>query len=176
VTSAERRGFRRTIAFGAAAVVLTAVVVILTSSQAPDPSPTEQPSATPVATAQVHCSEDPGPLAPGLSGPACPAAILAVELAVSPVRLPIERITIEPGPFFCDLIWPGVQRPAACSGFSLRPGQYMHAWASFTGSPIVAAVMLGIDLPNDDAAVATRPPWSATLVVVEIPPDGWVLP
>ena len=127
-------------------------------------------------TAQVACAEEPGPLAPGLSGRACPAAILAVELAVAPVRLPIERIVVEPGPFFCDLIWPGIQSPAACFGFNVRPGQYMHAWASFTGSPRVAAVMLGIDLPNDDAAVATRPPWSATLYTVEIPPAGWVMP
>lgn len=161
---------------GVVAVVLTVAVVIVTSSRAPSPSPTAGPPGSPAPTARVDCTEEPGPLAPGLSGLACPSAVLAVELAVAPVRLPIERIVIEPGPFFCDVIWPGVQTPVVCFGFAIRPGQYMHAWATFTGSPNVAAVMLGLDLPADDATGASRPPWNATLTALEIPPDGWVMP
>lgn len=159
-----------------AAVVLTAVVVILISGWRPGPPAVERPSGTPMPTATVACAEESGPLAPGLSGPACRSAILAVELAVAPVRLPIDRIVIQPGPFFCDVIWPGVQSPSACVGMNVRPGQYMHAWASFAGSSKIAAVMLGLDLPGDDTAAASRPPWSATLVAVENPPDGWVMP
>ena len=53
----------------------------------------------------------------------------------------------------------------------------MHAWVSFVGSVDMAAVMLGLDLPADvEDPVATRPPWNATVVTVETPPDGWVMP
>jgi hypothetical protein len=133
-------------------------------------------ASTPAPTATVACHEEPGDLAAGLTRPACPSAILAVELAVAPVRLPIERIVIEPGPFFCDVIWPGAQSPVVCFNVFVRPGQYMHAWVSFVGSSKVAAVMLGLDLPPGDAPVATRPPWQTTLVAVEVPPSGWVMP
>jgi hypothetical protein len=112
-----------------------------------------------------------------LAGDPCPGAILAVELAVAPVRLPIRRVVIEPGPFYCDVLWPGVGSPRVCAGFMVRPGQFMHAWASFVGSTKVAAVALGLDFPEDvNAPDATRPPWNATLVTVETPPAGWVLP
>lgn len=116
-------------------------------------------------------------MALGLTGPACPMAILAVELAVAPVRLPIDRMVIEPGPFFCDVLWPGVQTPRPCRGAAVMPGQFMHAWVSFIGSADVAVVILGLDLPEEFRVPGrTRPPWSTTLVTVEIPPDGWVMP
>jgi hypothetical protein len=125
----------------------------------------------------VSCTQDSGPLPPALATDPCPDAVFAVELAVAPVRLPIERIVIEPGPFYCDVIWPGVGTPRVCAGVSVRPGQFMHAWASFVGSREVAAVALGLDLPDDiNAPGATRPPWNATLVAVETPPAGWVMP
>jgi hypothetical protein len=53
----------------------------------------------------------------------------------------------------------------------------MHAWVSFTGSPKVAAVMVGRDLPSEIVSPApTSPPWTATLVRVEVPPAGWSMP
>lgn len=181
----------RTILITGAALVATVVVTILVSARPDEPSsassaPTGRataasaspasPASSPAPTATVSCHEEPGPLAAGLPQPACPSAILAVELAVAPVRLPIERIVIEPGPFFCEVIWPGRQTPAVCFDVFVRAGQFMHGWVEFRGSPKVAAVMLGLDLPVGDGAVATRPPWNVTLVAVEIPPTGWVMP
>jgi hypothetical protein len=172
------------------AIVFTVVVAIVVSgsppnaapphvaespSQSPSPSPS-RPAPSPAPTATVRCVEEPEPLAAGLTGPACPSAILAVELAVAPVRLPIERISVEPGPFYCDLLWPGAQTAPPCVGYATRPGQFMHAWVGFAGSSEVAVVMLGLNLPADDTPGATRPPWHMTLVAVEIPPDGWVMP
>ena len=173
---------------GAAFLLLVVLPILLwpfsanESAATPGPSPTPAstltagPSSTPLPTMSVSCAREPGPLPSFLADDPCPSAILAVQIAAAPVRLPIERIAIEPGPFWCDVVWPGVQSPAACFGVMVRPGQYMHAWATFVGSPKVAAVMLGLDLPPDDAPGATRPPWSATLVATEIPPDGWVMP
>jgi hypothetical protein len=100
-----------------------------------------------------------------------------VELAVAPVRLPIERMVLEPGPFYCDVIWPGATTAPACFGTLVIPGQYLHAWVRFVRSDEVAAVMLGRDLPADLTVPATTPlPWNATLVAVEVPPKGWVMP
>jgi hypothetical protein len=170
----------------AAAIALTALVAVLVSMlggsdgtllPSPVPSPSAARPASPAPTPAVTCSAEAGPLPPALATDPCPAAILAVEIAVAPVRLPIERIAIEPGPFYCDDLWPGAGSPRACYGPIVRPGQFMHGWASFVGSEEVAAVALGLDLPDDlDAPGATRPPWNATLVTVEIPPSGWVMP
>jgi len=149
------------------------------------PEPTSGPS--PVAPSQaapspaapspvVRCTAEPGPLPPVLAGDPCPDAELAVVAAVAPVG-PIARMVIEPGPFYCNVVWPGVATPVVCSMFSIAPGQYMHAWVAFDGSDEIAAVMLGLNLPDNlFAPGATRPPWSATLVVVEVPPAAWVMP
>ena len=41
----------------------------------------------------------------------------------------------------------------------------------------VGAFAAWLNLPDDlDEPGATRPPWSTTLVTVEVPPDGWVMP
>ena len=85
------------------------------------------------------------------------------DLAVAPVRLPRWRPT------------DGVRR-SRCGG-TVSPGQFMHAWVSFARSSKVAVVMLGLDLPEEIRVPGrTRPPWNMTLVTVEIPPDGWVMP
>lgn len=175
----------RAIWIASAAVALTVAVAMLTfigqdqpgmGSAAPTLSPAAA-AASPGPTPAVLCHEEPGDLALGLSKPACPEAILAVQLAVAPVRLPIDRIAIEPGPFFCDVLWPGVQTAAPCRGAFVQPGQFMHAWVSFRGSMKVAVVMLGLDLPIvAQSPRPTRPPWISTLVTVEIPPTGWVMP
>jgi hypothetical protein len=53
----------------------------------------------------------------------------------------------------------------------------MHAWVAFRDTHEVAVVMLGLDLPDLSATPRpTRPPWSTTVVTVEIPPTGWVMP
>ena len=174
-----------------AAVAATALVVILvwlfgvrgltpvpTLTPAPFvPSAPPPAAATPAPTTTVSCAREPGPLPAALAGDPCPDAVLAVELAVAPARLPVRRIVIEPGPFYCDDLWPGVGTPRLCYGPLVRPGQFMHAWASFVGSGEIAAVALGLDLSDDlDAPSATRPPWHATLVALQTPPAGWVMP
>jgi hypothetical protein len=171
----------------AAAIALTVVIaglVLLLGDGWLAPGPTSPTSRTPPATAPtpaptafVRCTRETEPLPSALATDPCPGAILAVELAVATVRLPIERLVIDPGPFYCDNLWPGVATPRACSGFVVRPGQFMHAWVSFVGSEEVAAVALGLDFPDDLAAPgATRPPWNATLATVQVPPAGWVMP
>jgi hypothetical protein len=131
-------------------------------------------SAETTAPISIACSPDTH--APAGLGDPCPEAIVAVELAVAPVRLAIRRVVIEPGPFYCNDVWPGAGSEAACYGPFVRPGQYMHAWVTFNGSDEVAAVMLGRDFPAEQASPEpTVGPWSATLVTVEVPPDNWVM-
>ncbi len=170
------------------ATLVAALVMACTPTVNPSPSQTaitsNPPLASPAPTAAVPstpamsimCRAETAPQ-PALGGDPCPGAITAVELAVAPERLPLERLVIVPGPFYCDVIWPGFQTPPACSGTLVFPGQFMHAWVRFVRSDKVAAVMLGRDLPQDLGVPATTPlPWMATLVAVEVPPAGWVLP
>jgi len=177
---AGRLGGRSTrIALAAALVVGVVVLAVVARAWLRTPLPTPSPVAgsTPMPTASITCTGEATPLPSILASDPCPGALLAVQLAVAPVRLPIERLVIEPGPFYCDVLWPGVGTPPPCFGGNVRPGQYMHAWVAFRGSDEVAAVMLGLDLPDDlGAPDATRPPWHATLVTVEVPPAGWVMP
>jgi len=194
----------RTIGFtiGLAAVLVTATALIAAWMSGVGPGPSEatgRPSSSPVVSSPppstpvvstpgaasiapsapveaVDCRPDPGPLPSYLADP-CPSAILAVELAVATVRLPIKEIVLEPGPLYCTVIWEGLGSPPICYGPMTRAGQYMHAYVSFVGSKKVAVVMLGLDLPVDDVAPdATRPPWNTTVVTVAIPPSGWVMP
>jgi hypothetical protein len=157
------------------AVALTLAVAI---SVGLGPSAPGSTTADPRASARpVACRGEPLPLPSALSGNPCPAARIAVELAVAPVRLPIDRIVIEPGPFYCAVFWPGGESMPPCYGPAGRPGQFMHAWVSFSGSEKVAVVMLGLDLPADlDLPGSTGPPWNATVLAVEVPPAGWVMP
>jgi len=107
----------------------------------------------------------------------CPSAIVAVELAVATVRLPIERLLIEPGPLYCNVIWEGLGTSPVCYEPMIRAGQFMHAYVGFVSSAKVAVVMLGLDLPVDEVAPgATRPPWNTTVVTIAVPPTGWVMP
>jgi len=115
--------------------------------------------------------------APAYLGNPCPEAIVAVELIVAPVRLRVVKVVIEPGPFFCDDVWPGIGSQAPCYGVLVQQGQFMHAWVTFAGANRVAAVMLGRDLPTEIGSPPPSPPaWSATLVKMEVPPPGWVMP
>ena len=164
-----------------AALWLAATLWLALGIAACDSTATPTPPATstiePVPTPTISCTAEVTPLPSMLSSDPCPEAVLAVQLAVAPVRLPIERLVVAPGPFYCDILWPGVDTPATCRGMYVQPGQFMHGWASFRGSDEVAAVMLGLDLPTIvDTPASTRPPWHATLVTVEVPPAGWVMP
>ena len=165
----------------ALAVALTIVVAIIAAGTTPKLTATAAPSATDVGPSamvfSIDCRRDSGPMPAYLAGDPCPSAIAAVELAVAPVMLPIARMVIVAGPLFCDVIWEGVGSPVACFGLSFRQGQFMHAYVRFDGSSRVAVVMLGLDLPADDSdPLVTRPPWNTTLVAVEVPPAGWVMP
>ena len=182
---------------GLAAIAVITTAVVIGASTSPQP-PTTTPSApssaaasstpattpdtspavsTPQSSPRVSCRAESGPLPSALSSDPCPTAILAVELAVASVRLPIERIAIEPGSFSCGVFWPGVQTSPACYPAMTRPGQFMQAWVSFVGSSEIAVVVLGLNLPADlDAPGATRPPWQTTVLAVEVPPEGWVMP
>jgi hypothetical protein len=171
------------------AIAIAALVLACTPTVSPSPTRTAITSNPPIASPpltvpavpsvpamSITCRAESAPQ-PALGGDPCPGAITAVELAVAGVRLPIDRIVIDPGPFYCDVIWPGATTAPACFGTLVIPGQFMHAWVRFLGSDQLAAVMLGRDLPADLSVPATTPlPWMATLVAVEVPPVGWVMP
>ena len=160
---------------------LTAVLVATLAAAC---SPIESPApGTPAASAPAPSGQEiaiicaPDAQAPPYLGDPCPAATVAVELAVAPMRLPIVRIVIEAGPFFCNDIWPGVGIVVPCYEPMVQPGQFMHAWVSFAQSTEVAAVLLGRDLPLEiGSPLPTPPPWTATLVKAETPPAGWSMP
>ncbi len=143
----------------------------------PMPSPVVSPVAVVESPPAIDVTCMPDGAAPAYLGDPCPGATVAVELAVAPVRLPIVRAVILPGPFFCDVVWPGASNAPPCYGPMVQPGQFMHAWVAFTGSTKVAAVMLGRDLPPEVGSPAPPPPpWTTTLVTVEVPPAGWAIP
>ena len=161
---------------GLIALVVTSAVAACSPTTSPAPT-TQASTGIPPSSAQIEVSCTPDPQAPGWLTDPCPAATVAVELAVAPVRLPIARVVIEPGPFFCDDLWPGVGSVVPCYGPAVQPGQFMHAWVSFTQSTQVAAVMLGRDLPTEIGSPPPMPPpWTTTLVKVETPPGGWEMP
>jgi hypothetical protein len=176
-------GRQARIALASMAIVVGLAVVIAMASARPGPSPsaaTRTSAASDVAIvaapAQVDCRREIVPFPSYLASDPCPSAVLAVESAVASIRLPIQRLVLLAGPLFCDVIWEGYGSPRACFGQLVRPGQYMHAYVSFSDSPKVAVVMLGLDLPADDNdPAATRPPWQTTLVALDIPPAGWVM-
>jgi hypothetical protein len=153
-------------------------LLVLACSPAVSPVPSAFELETPgQTTPSIDVSCTPDSEAPGYLGDPCPEAITAVELAVAPVRLPITGVVIEPGPFFCDDVWPGAGSDPPCYGPMVRPGQFMHAWVSFERSQRVAAVALGRDFPIEPGSPQpSAPPWNATLVTVEVPPADWSAP
>lgn len=187
VTPAQRspRGIGLALAVTAVGIALTVLIVLGSVAREPSASPVPGSGAagasaagTPSAAAAViDCRRDIGPMPRYLADDPCPSAVAAVVIAVATVNMPAERMVIESGPLFCDVIWEGYGSPAVCHGQAIRPGQFMHAYVSFTDSSKVAVVMLGLDLPADDNdPLATRPPWNTTLVAFDDPPAGWVMP
>ncbi|HEY3336304.1 MAG TPA: hypothetical protein VGK16_13815 [Candidatus Limnocylindrales bacterium] len=137
------------------------------------PSPTPTAAATPSPSASISCVPEPAEVAPGGSGDPCPSALAAVEAVVAPLGLPVTKIYIQPGPFRCGLVWPGIQSPVVCFGQLIIPGASMHGWVAFAGSAKVAAVGLSRTPP---ARVFLGGPWKAAVVAFTVPPDGWVMP
>src|SRR5439155_23566667 len=95
-----------------------ALCILLAGACSPTPSispaSTSIESAAPSGAAMTIACRPDTPAEPALRGDPCPDAIAAVELSVAPVRLPIERLVIEPGPVYCDVIWPGATTAPAC--------------------------------------------------------------
>jgi hypothetical protein len=144
----------------------------------PTPAPSTGPSTSAAPSgpvARLTCTPDPNAF--DLGDP-CPSALEAVERAVAPLGQAVSAIDIEPGPFLCDQLWPGVGRDQ-CFGTFVRPGRFMHAWAEFMDSPRIAAISLARDGPTVPAASsASSAPsaWRATVEAYEIPPQGWAFP
>ena len=101
------------------------------------------------------------------------AAIAAVRAVVARLALPITQIYIEPGPFECGVIWPGLQSMPICFGVAVIPGTSMHGWVAFTGTAKAAAVSLFRAPP---AGTTPSGPWQATIVAFVAPPTGWTMP
>jgi hypothetical protein len=139
------------------------------TSAEPTPLPASPTPSVPVAV--TSCQPDPNavPL-----GDPCPSAILAVRSAIAGLGLP-TTIVVQPGRFYCGVIWPGVGSPPAClGGPAIEPGREMRAWVAFAGSSKVAAVALLRDLAASPAA--SPGPWLTNVFAFQVPPEGWVLP
>jgi hypothetical protein len=137
------------------------------------PSPPPSPTASPSPSASVSCVPEPAEVAPGGSGDPCPSALAAVEAVVAPLGLPVSQIRIQPGPFQCGVLWPGVQSPVVCFGPVIVPGASMHGWVAFEGTAKIAAVGLSRTPPNGSVPAG---PWKAAVVAFAVPPDGWAMP
>ena len=105
----------------------------------------------------------------------CPSAIVAVEALVARLG-PIVRVRIDPGPFECGDLWPGVGTPPACFGPAILPGLAMHGWAAFLGMGKVAAISLERSSLEPKSVTAPFGPWKATIAALVVPPAGWVMP
>lgn len=134
----------------------------------PAPSPTPSASSVPSPSGQtVTCLPEIAPLPSGLQGDPCPSAIAAVRVVVASLGLPIARMHIEPGPFLCGDLWPGVGSPIICAGTPVIPGTSMHGWVTFVGTDKVAAAEVH-RVPSH--------PWTPALRAFVVPPAGWVMP
>ncbi len=134
---------------------------------------TPQPTSTPPAETDV-CVPEPGPSPYSIADP-CPPAIDAVRIAIARLGLPIARIVLQPQPFDCGTLWPGVDTPQICFGPFVMSGTTMHGWVSFTGSAKVAAVSLHLQ-PATGPSPAPSPMWIAFVAAFQVPPAGWVMP
>jgi hypothetical protein len=136
-----------------------------TRSLTPSPSPTPAPEAD-------SCSLD--PTVSWVIDP-CPSMITAVHMVVASLDLPIARLVLQPDPFRCGDLWPGVQSPPICFGPFVMPGTQMHGWVSFRGSDKVAAVSLRLQ-GLGELTPPPQPSWIATIAAFQVPPAGWVMP
>ncbi len=137
------------------------------------PSPPPTPTPSPVPSASVACVPEPAEVAPGGSGDPCPSALAAVRAAVAPLGLPIAEVYIQPGIFWCGVLWPGFQSMPPCAGIPVVPGASMHGWVAYAGTAKVAAVGLARTPPHGSTPGGQ---WKASIVAFTVPPDGWVMP
>jgi len=145
----------------------------------PTPTPTVVSSASgtpsPVPSPSVNCVSDHTSASGAPLADECPSAIAAIDVLVARLG-PIEQIRIEPGPFDCGDLWPGVGTPPACFGPAIFPGREMHGWAGFLGSAEVAAISLERSSLEPKSVTAPFGPWKATIAALVVPPAGWVMP
>ena len=172
--------------------ILGALLVAACASPRPSPSPAAptsgatmspddiRPSPTPTAVATpaetVLCVPEVLPSSSPFHGDPCPAAIAAVRAVVQPLGRAIARIVLEPNPFACGNLWPGVGSPAVCFGPMVVPGTWMHGWVRFVGSTEFAAVQVGRPYPQPGSSPSPDSTWTATVVALADPPSGWVMP
>ena len=136
------------------------------------PSPPPSPTTSPSPSASVACIPEPAEIAPGGSGDPCPSALAAVQAVVAPLGL-ATRVYIEPGPFPCGGIWPGLHSPQVCFGVIVMPGASMHGWVALAGTAKVAAVGLSRTPPHGSTPGG---PWKASVIAFTVPPTGWAMP
>jgi hypothetical protein len=105
----------------------------------------------------------------------CPSANVAVEALVARLGA-IDQIRIDPGPFECGNLWPGVGSPAMCFAVAIFPGLAMHGWASFLGTGKVAAIALRRSSLERSSVGPPFGPWQASIAAFVVPPAGWVMP
>jgi len=167
------------------ALAAALLCAVLAGCAAPLPSatttaaPTASATPTPQPSLAARCV--PWPLTSSVPDDPCPTAIVAADDVVAPLGLPIARLTMAPGYFGCGDPWltPGSPAPG-CPVDVTPPGQWMHGWVSFVGSPKVAAVLLGRPLPiapGPSGTLSPSPaPWQATVRAFDVPPAGWAFP
>jgi hypothetical protein len=140
-------------------------------SVAPSATPTAVPTPTPMPSPVITCVRETGPVASGLGGDQCPAAIAATLATVAPLDLTVVRIYLAPGRFACGDFWNTGTH--ACFEALILPGTEMFGWVRFDGTPKVAAVQLSRRLPT---ASAPASPWKGRLAAFDVPPARWSMP
>lgn len=171
-----------------AALMVVAAAVVACASPTPSPVPTkthdqtptgspapvsQSPTATPPAET-VACVPEAAPTASIPADP-CPLALAAIRNAVARFQLPIGRIVLQPEPFECGALWPGVASPLFCPLHVVLTGTTMHGWVGFTGSAKIAAVSLHFQ-PASGASPVPSPTWTTFVAAFQVPPAGWVMP
>jgi hypothetical protein len=115
----------------------------------------------------------------GVLADECPTAIVTLKTLAAQLGS-IVRIRIDPGPFECGELWPGVGSPPLCFGSAIFPGLTMHGWASFLGTSKVAAIALQrSSLQRSQVGPRVGPPfgpWQASIASFVVPPAGWLMP
>jgi len=141
----------------------------------PSPAPSISLSPSAAESPSISCISDQTDADGRPLADECPSAIVAVEALVARLG-PIAQIRIDPGPFECGDLWPGVGSPAMCFGAAIFPGLAMHGWASFLGTGKVAAIALQRSSLQRSRVGPPFGPWQARIVTLVVPPAGWVMP
>src|SRR5450759_4079409 len=104
-----------------------------TAASSPTPSPSPSTSPSPLASPSVTCVSEVVTLpSGGRMADECPSAIVAFGAVAAPLGS-IARIHIDPRPFACGNLWPGIASTPVCFGALILSGSAMHGWATFVG-------------------------------------------